>query len=242
MRIGNIWTPCSITSIPPSGGCEHARGTCGAAPHAQRDRVLQLLRRPADPRFPTRTIGPPAPSSWWIASPTARRPRRHGGVSAAPRVQHPPRALHGGQGGACRAGRQQADGAVFTGLSGSGKSTIANIVEQAARRAADLQPGRRQYPPRAVPRPRLHRRRPRGASAASARWPAVRRWRHDRARFLHLALPGGATRMVRDLLAEGEFVEVFVDTPIEDCIKRDPKGLYRAGRGDQELHRHRQPL
>ena len=26
--------------------------------------------------------------------------------------------------------------------------------------------------------------------------------------------------------AEGEFIEVFVDTPIEDCMRRDPKGLY----------------
>jgi bifunctional enzyme CysN/CysC len=32
--------------------------------------------------------------------------------------------------------------------------------------------------------------------------------------------------MVRRLVADGEFIEVFVDTPIEDCIKRDPKGLY----------------
>ena len=33
-------------------------------------------------------------------------------------------------------------------------------------------------------------------------------------------------RMVRELLPEGDFIEIFVDTPIEDCIKRDPKGLY----------------
>lgn len=33
-------------------------------------------------------------------------------------------------------------------------------------------------------------------------------------------------RMVRDLFDVGEFVEVFVDTPIEECIRRDPKGLY----------------
>ena len=33
-------------------------------------------------------------------------------------------------------------------------------------------------------------------------------------------------QMVRDLVGEGEFVEVFVDTPLEDCIARDPKGLY----------------
>jgi bifunctional enzyme CysN/CysC len=32
--------------------------------------------------------------------------------------------------------------------------------------------------------------------------------------------------MVRELL-EGEFIEIFVDTPIEQCIARDPKGLYR---------------
>ena len=34
-------------------------------------------------------------------------------------------------------------------------------------------------------------------------------------------------RMVRELLEEGEFVEVFVDTPLDQCIARDPKGLYR---------------
>jgi bifunctional enzyme CysN/CysC len=33
-------------------------------------------------------------------------------------------------------------------------------------------------------------------------------------------------RMVRELVQEGEFVEVFVDTPLETCIARDPKGLY----------------
>jgi bifunctional enzyme CysN/CysC len=33
--------------------------------------------------------------------------------------------------------------------------------------------------------------------------------------------------MVRELLDSGEFIEVFVDTPIEQCIARDPKGLYR---------------
>jgi bifunctional enzyme CysN/CysC len=33
-------------------------------------------------------------------------------------------------------------------------------------------------------------------------------------------------QMVRDLVGEGEFIEVFVDTPIEECRRRDPKGLY----------------
>ena len=29
------------------------------------------------------------------------------------------------------------------------------------------------------------------------------------------------------MVGEDEFVEVFVDTPLEVCIERDPKGLYR---------------
>jgi bifunctional enzyme CysN/CysC len=34
-------------------------------------------------------------------------------------------------------------------------------------------------------------------------------------------------RMVRELVEEDEFIEIFVDTPIEQCIARDPKRLYR---------------
>ena len=34
-------------------------------------------------------------------------------------------------------------------------------------------------------------------------------------------------RMVRELLQTDEFIEIFVDAPLEDCIARDPKGLYR---------------
>ncbi|HKT53999.1 MAG TPA: adenylyl-sulfate kinase, partial [Caulobacteraceae bacterium] len=33
-------------------------------------------------------------------------------------------------------------------------------------------------------------------------------------------------QMVRELFGPEEFVEVFVQTPLEDCIQRDPKGLY----------------
>jgi bifunctional enzyme CysN/CysC len=43
----------------------------------------------------------------------------------------------------------------------------------------------------------------------------------------------GERRMARDLFAPGEFIEVFVDTPMEICEQRDVKGLYakaRAGR------------
>jgi bifunctional enzyme CysN/CysC len=34
-------------------------------------------------------------------------------------------------------------------------------------------------------------------------------------------------QMVRDLVSAEEFIEVFVDTPLEECIARDPKGLYK---------------
>ncbi|MGB9691464.1 MAG: adenylyl-sulfate kinase [Candidatus Sumerlaeaceae bacterium] len=38
---------------------------------------------------------------------------------------------------------------------------------------------------------------------------------------------------VRQLLAPGEFIETFVDAPIEVCASRDPKGLYeKAMRGE----------
>lgn len=40
----------------------------------------------------------------------------------------------------------------------------------------------------------------------------------------------------RSLLAEGEFIEVFVDTPIEVCEKRDPKGLYQKARSGDIKH------
>jgi len=32
---------------------------------------------------------------------------------------------------------------------------------------------------------------------------------------------------VRSLVEKGEFIEIFIDTPIELCQKRDPKGLYK---------------
>ena len=36
--------------------------------------------------------------------------------------------------------------------------------------------------------------------------------------------------MARDLFDTNEFIEIFVDTPIEECEKRDPKGLYKKAR------------
>ena len=34
----------------------------------------------------------------------------------------------------------------------------------------------------------------------------------------------------RNLLVDGEFVEIFINTPLEECEKRDPKGLYQKAR------------
>ena len=39
--------------------------------------------------------------------------------------------------------------------------------------------------------------------------------------------------MVRDMLEEQEFMEVFVDTPLEICERRDPKGLYKKARSGE---------
>ena len=40
-------------------------------------------------------------------------------------------------------------------------------------------------------------------------------------------------RMAREMMEEGEFIEVFVDCPIEVCEQRDPKGLYRKARAGE---------
>lgn len=39
--------------------------------------------------------------------------------------------------------------------------------------------------------------------------------------------------MARGLFEDGEFVEIFVDTPLEICESRDPKGLYKKARSGE---------
>jgi len=39
--------------------------------------------------------------------------------------------------------------------------------------------------------------------------------------------------LVRSLVEKGEFIEIFVDTPLEICEKRDPKGLYKKARNGE---------
>ncbi|WP_439831145.1 adenylyl-sulfate kinase [Aeromonas caviae] len=40
-------------------------------------------------------------------------------------------------------------------------------------------------------------------------------------------------QLVRNLVGEGEFVEVFVDAPLSVCEERDPKGLYKKARAGE---------
>jgi len=37
-------------------------------------------------------------------------------------------------------------------------------------------------------------------------------------------------KAARDLIDDGRFIEVFVKCPVEECEKRDPKGLYKRAR------------
>ena len=49
----------------------------------------------------------------------------------------------------------------------------------------------------------------------------------------NLACPAADRDYCRSLMEDGEFVEVFVDTPLEVCEKRDPKGLYKKARSGE---------
>ncbi len=43
-------------------------------------------------------------------------------------------------------------------------------------------------------------------------------------------------QLARDLMEPGEFVEVFIDTPLDECIRRDPKGLYKKALAGEILN------
>jgi bifunctional enzyme CysN/CysC len=116
----------------------------------------------------------------------------------------------------------------FTGLSGSGKSTIADIVE------ARLNAGGHHTMLLDGDNMRHGLNKDLGFTDAD-RVENIRRVGEVAKLFVESGTlvicsfisPFEAERqMVRDMLAEGEFIEVFVDTPLEDCIARDPKGLY----------------
>jgi bifunctional enzyme CysN/CysC len=120
----------------------------------------------------------------------------------------------------------------FTGLSGSGKSTIANIVERKLHRM-----GRHTYMLDGD-NVRHGLNRDLGFTEED-RVENIRRVAEVSGLMVDAGLivlvsfisPFRAERrLARERLAEGEFIEVFVDTPIEVAEQRDPKGLYKKAR------------
>src|SRR6185369_4450778 len=123
----------------------------------------------------------------------------------------------------------------FTGLSGAGKSTIANLVEQklvARGRHTFLLDG---------DNVRHGLNRDLGFTEADRienirRVGEVARLMSDAGLIVLTAFisPFRAERhMVRRMIAEGEFFEIFVDTPLAEAEKRDAKGLYAKARAGE---------
>lgn len=120
----------------------------------------------------------------------------------------------------------------FTGLSGSGKSTIANIVEKklhAMGKHTFLLDG---------DNVRHGLNRDLGFTDADRvenirRVGEVARLMTDAGLIVLTAFISpfrSERRMVRDMMEDGEFIEVFVDTPLEVAEARDVKGLYKKAR------------
>ncbi len=123
----------------------------------------------------------------------------------------------------------------FTGLSGAGKSTIANIVEarlHALGRHTFLLDG---------DNVRLGLNRDLGFTAAD-RVENIRRAGEAARLMMDAGLivlaafisPFRAERaLVREMVGDGDFVEIFVDTPLAEAEQRDAKGLYKKARAGQ---------
>jgi bifunctional enzyme CysN/CysC len=121
----------------------------------------------------------------------------------------------------------------FTGLSGAGKSTIANLVEKklhAMGRHSFLLDG---------DNVRLGLNRDLGFSDAD-RAENIRRVGETAKLMLDAGLivlaafisPFRAERRtLREMIPDGEFAEIFVDVPLAEAERRDPKGLYAKARG-----------
>ena len=123
----------------------------------------------------------------------------------------------------------------FTGLSGSGKSTIANIVERklhAMGKHTFLLDG---------DNVRHGLNRDLGFTDADRvenvrRVGEVARLMSDAGLIVLTAFISpfrSERRMVREMMAAGEFLEVYVDTPLEVAEARDVKGLYKKARSGQ---------
>ncbi len=123
----------------------------------------------------------------------------------------------------------------LTGLSGAGKSTIANIVEQ---RLCKL--GRHTY---LLDGDNVRHGLNRDLGfTPEARVENIRRVAEVAKLFVDAGLivlvslisPFRAERdMARSLLQAGEFIEIHVATPLAECERRDPKGLYRRARAGE---------
>ncbi len=120
----------------------------------------------------------------------------------------------------------------FTGLSGAGKSTIANLVE---RRLHAL--GRATY---ILDGDNLRHGLNRDLGFTDAdRVENIRRVAEVAKLMADAGLIVIASfispfraerRMARDMMAEGEFIEIFIDTPLSEAERRDVKGLYKKAR------------
>jgi bifunctional enzyme CysN/CysC len=123
----------------------------------------------------------------------------------------------------------------FTGLSGAGKSTIANIVEKQllilGHHTMTLDGDNVRHG--------LNR--DLGFTEAD-RVENIRRIAEVAKLFIEAGLivlvsfisPYRNERMLaRECVEEGEFLEIFVDTPVEECSRRDPKGLYQKAYAGQ---------
>ena len=129
--------------------------------------------------------------------------------------------------------KSQAPGILwFTGLSGSGKSTIANLVEK---RLHAL--GRHTY---VLDGDNVRHGLNRDLGFTDAdRVENIRRVSEVAKLFVDAGIIvlvsfispfRSERRMARETVAENEFMEIFVDTPLEVCEGRDPKGLYEKAR------------
>ena len=117
----------------------------------------------------------------------------------------------------------------FTGLSGAGKSTIAGIVGPQLEEAGRLV----EYLDGDVVRTHLSKglgfsKEDRDTNIERIGWVASRLTRHGAAVLVSAISPYEETRRkARSLIEEhGPFVEVFVEASVDECARRDVKGLY----------------